>query len=530
MEILIIIIAEIFLFRNEIFKGALLGDACDGRLTALITEHWYQVILGNEKWNELICFYPEQNVISYSDLLLAYAPLHCLFRALELPYYDAYKYTVMLFHILGSLVLYHFLRKYIKCKKGICLFGVLAFSFSLSYQNIMLNTQCIMVSTIPIFLLLIAKYIAENRNKKRYIYGILMVLYIVILFYTSFYTLFFLGIAIIILMITWIVGSFFYKADDQIKVLHRNIFLRWKEFLAYAFACLLMMLPLLGMYLSTYNSGAGYTWDLIRYTGIDLRHLFVINTVNELRGVAGQTFITMSIPIAMAVIFAISSASAIIFEKDSFKKYLMSVILIAIILMYLAIVDINGFMGWKLIYRFVPGAKIVRMLFRWYPIVHLVSAVYMSYVLNDLLAGKEKYTLYVTELCIVCCLSNFYPKGYFSNWSEAEEKEFLESVSPPPENCEVMYISGKIDQSFWICGFISDEVLQQLNAWDIAAKYNIKTINGYSGHEPDYWRVKATGKDCELYAKEWIKQKNMDTTGLYEYNVNTKKWTPVEVH
>ena len=48
IAISVIVICDVFFFRNIIFTDYMLGNLGDGLFCNLITEHWWQVILGNE--------------------------------------------------------------------------------------------------------------------------------------------------------------------------------------------------------------------------------------------------------------------------------------------------------------------------------------------------------------------------------------------------------------------------------------------------------------------------------------------------
>lgn len=72
LPIVILILYEIFFLRNIIASDLMVGDRGDGRLCMLIAEHWYQFFSGNESFAQLNMFYPAENTIAYSDMLLGY--------------------------------------------------------------------------------------------------------------------------------------------------------------------------------------------------------------------------------------------------------------------------------------------------------------------------------------------------------------------------------------------------------------------------------------------------------------------------
>lgn len=61
-----------------------------------------------------------------------------------------------------------------------------------------------------------------------------------------------------------------------------------------------------------------------------------------------------------------------------------------------------------------------------------------------------------------------------------EEEQFIFNTSIPPENVETFYIIDTINKNY-------PPYIYQLDAFEIANHYSIKTINGYSGKFPQGW-------------------------------------------
>ena len=113
VALVILVFCEWFFFRNVIGGegGALFGDRGDGRLTTLLTEHWWNFFTGKEKFSELAMFYPAEGVMGYTDLLLAYGLLHSLLRLAGFNMFAAYKWTIIISHCMGTLTMYYLLKK-----------------------------------------------------------------------------------------------------------------------------------------------------------------------------------------------------------------------------------------------------------------------------------------------------------------------------------------------------------------------------------------------------------------------------------
>ena len=77
--IVLLCVCEWFFFRKMYGSVLLFGDTGDGRLTMLITEHWYHVFQGRASVTDLGIFYPAPNTLGYSDLLLGFGLIHSVF-------------------------------------------------------------------------------------------------------------------------------------------------------------------------------------------------------------------------------------------------------------------------------------------------------------------------------------------------------------------------------------------------------------------------------------------------------------------
>lgn len=140
---IILFICEWFFFRNVIgtANGALIGDRGDGRFTTLIAEHWWRFIQGKEGFSELSIYYPYQNILGYSDLLLGYGIVHSFLRLIGFNMFSAYKWTLIIYHVFGTVSMYYLLRKTLKCHTLWAMFGTIGFCFSNDYAIHISHTQ-----------------------------------------------------------------------------------------------------------------------------------------------------------------------------------------------------------------------------------------------------------------------------------------------------------------------------------------------------------------------------------------------------
>ena len=108
---LFLLAGELYFFRNIIGTGQLISDGSDGRLTMLIAEHWYNVFKGKASIMDMGMFYPAKNTLAYSDMLLGFGLIHSVLRVVGLDIFRAYKYTIMLVHLTGTVSSYYLLHR-----------------------------------------------------------------------------------------------------------------------------------------------------------------------------------------------------------------------------------------------------------------------------------------------------------------------------------------------------------------------------------------------------------------------------------
>ena len=94
---------------------------------------------------------------------------------------------------------------------------------------------------------------------------------------------------------------------------------------------------------------------------------------------------------------------------------------------------------------------------------------------------------------------------------------FLSSVSVPPEDAEVFYIIDTANTG-------DAPFIYQLDAFEIATLYSLKTINGYSGKLPLEWGGiwDVGSENYEVGVSKWIERYNL--SNVYAYDRATDTW------
>ena len=144
------------------------------------------------------------------------------------------------------------------------------------------------------------------------------------------------------------------------------------------------------------------------------------------------------------------------------------------------------------------------------------TTVPLPFSFSDKIKGKQIFSLIIA---VVIFFSNWFPTGTCSEWSVSEEEEFVLNVTPPPEDCEIMYLTDK--------GSTSDviDAELQMDSWTIAQYFHIDTLNGYSGQEPQGWNVRVKDVKAAEEAEKWLRKNNIYDRNVYAYDIGSKEWT-----
>lgn len=137
VPIALCLIGLVLTFHPSIFSGFKLSehDAIDSRLNNYILEHGWRWLLREPLhrsfWNPPI-FFPSQNVLAYTDVLLAAAPLYWAWRALGFPIDSAFYLWAVTLAILNFLTTFWFLRRIARVDQLAAAGGAFVFAFSSS--------------------------------------------------------------------------------------------------------------------------------------------------------------------------------------------------------------------------------------------------------------------------------------------------------------------------------------------------------------------------------------------------------------
>lgn len=544
----VLVFCEWFFFRNVLGAGhdALIGDRGDGRLTTLLTEHWWNFFTGREKFSEIAMFYPVEDVFGYTDLFLGYGIVHSLLRLLGMDMFMAYKWTLVSIHSLGTASMFYLLRRRLHVHSGWALFGTLAFSFSDTYARHLCHTQLGAMSMLPLLLILFMGFTEhfDNRRKRNF-YAYSFIAWFVLITYNSWYIAYFTGMFCLVFLLVYLamLKGRHAAVFSDLKGKIRHI---WKDIACYLAFLIVLYIPFIRIYLPVLNASSGYSYtlcssflpelvDLVNVSGSNWMFGWVPRALRLAdRGYNGE--VVMGYSIFFLALFSVlgaanhkrtRAAADAAANQDKYRVLLADAVFATILLCLLLVIRLgsNGVSLWGVVYHLIPMAKSVRAVARFLLWLSFPMAVVTACLASQYIRPRAAVVRAAVSLCasLLVFLSNINTEGVSQYWSRSYEEEFLERIPAPPDDAEVFYIIDTArtgDPSF----------IYQLDAFEIATWFGIKTINGYSGQLPgDFISLGLSDVMSDTYEEnmaKWIEKYGL--THVYAFDRASCTWIAVK--
>ena len=118
-------------------------------------------------------------------------------------------------------------------------------------------------------------------------------------------------------------------------------------------------------------------------------------------------------------------------------------------------------------------------------------------------------------------LENMHNTSYVNNnnnsWTISKQQDYISKIRVPNNNLP-FYITNSKPKEHTEANYE-----YQLHSWLIANKYNLKTINGYSGKFPPGWSLyDINDKQYQSHVDDWMMQNNI--SALQRYDIATGIW------
>ncbi len=536
-----LIFCEWFFFRNVIGSSLLIGDRGDGRLTTLLTEHWWNFFNGRESFGELAMLYPLKNAIGYSDMFLGFGIIHSALRFLGVNMFYAYKYTLIIVHCAGMFATLYLCRKKLQMSLGWSLFATVAFAFSATLAKHAFHTQLFAVAFLPFISIGIIDFWRSYTSNKKYSKTAFITIFLfVLIMYNSWYIAYFTMLFAGVWSITYALLLWQHKILWQ-NLWHHTLVLKWK-ILSYALFAVILLIPFIYTYIPILQQSGGFSYHNAITALPEFADLINVGDDNPLMGKFIQAIqlnnrgysceVVEGFSLILLILFGtmwyisgkqrnIKLPQSDISMTEKCQILLVQSLFISIVVCFLLIVRLsaNGVSLWYILYHILPGASSLRAIARFMLYLIFPMAIITAYTADKYISlSKKRNVVLWGGLLVLLFVSNSTANGVSASWRKTDEVKWLESVATPPQDVESFFI---INVSYNLPHFD----VESLDAYEIANFFNLHTINGYTGKYPEHWHL-GDKNHYNQAVKEWVNHNKLEN--VYAYDKGNNVWIPYE--
>lgn len=516
--VLIFLGAMAICFRSSLASGGTLawGDRLDGRLILGLIEHWKMVFEGDAVWHSPVFFYPQEGTLGYSDAYFLYGIPFAILRWIGLDEFAALLGLQIFLATLGYWGMALLLWKPLRFHPAAAAFAGAAFLWYSPLQVSVLNShlQSLAVWLLPwLVWCLVKSGKAWQAGRRIFIFWIALFATVYALlaftaFYTAWFFLFLLGLvlALALCLALWRHGWFVLWSE-----LRRRTPLLIGGTICASMAGGLAMTPFLRLYLPTLDANGPQPFAQASLpvlsdfwnTGPD--SLFW----GWLSVACGRAYappipheIRMGLPVLTLLAFLLWTVH-LWRHRASFPSWAV-LLTTGIFLAWLLLWRVHAWTLWRLVYAFVPGAEALRVFFRFNVVLGAVVLPLLALGLSSLLKRLPGATAWgVAFLSMVAFLADHWQLKAPGVLDRRQENTLL-----------TRWENIRSDTPFYFGGpFPSDmhPIAIHMDAFRLAQRWRVPTINGYSGYWPQGFPMAAVQlSNYEARLAGWLLQKGWD--------------------
>lgn len=298
--------------------------------------------------------------------------------------------------------------------------------------------------------------------------------------------------------------------------------INWKILLLYFILAFILAIPFIDIYIPLLHEFGQRNWNIVYPYLPQFNNFFDVGSDNLLWGnltwpKQGMQGVSLGIPYFTLMLFlglGLFAWKKTLNKKEILYRNYIDALLLTVIVIWLFLLRHGDKSLWWFIYKFFPGGSAIRVPYRINMLVVFCIALFVALVLKEMQIKKQQVLCFLLLIAIV---DNTNIHGIISIWNYGEQKIVLDKVSSPPEDSDCFII---VDSNGYQKSFLESNAL----AWQIANKYNIHTVNGYSGQYPPEYPVNSWNYNENLVFEliNWAMSKGVNN--LVYYDVSKNEW------
>lgn len=521
------------------------GDQGDTRLVVFTLEHWFSALNGREAALQLNMFYPDRLALGFADGLFLFAIPYSAFRGLGLDYFTSYQLVLVVLTIFGYGMYLVLLRRVFRLDPYFAVIGSMLLT-SLNAMQLQIDIGKLLAFYFwPALILLLWGYARsqDNGGWQRRASLVIFSALLGLLFFTSYYPAWYFVFTALLFGIAYLVSAAV-RFGIGTAVTRVLTFARSRKVdLAAALAMLIIaLIPFWLTYAPLILSNAGRSFSLVLDYSPTVRDILNVSPQNyvwsALLGRIGFNFgdreVQLGSPLLALLLFVLFYALQVPgalrnrFSPAS-PDHFIFILATTAILIFALTVQVHGLTLWYLIYRLVPGASALRAVGRYFIVIDMIVVVAVVYGLNrmhrNVLRGKSQLsvimlpaaTALVTVFLIVEQIN-----GTTFRLDKAGQMSFISSFQAPGRDCRAFFIANPTTLDLPV-GYY------QLDAMMIGMKFDLPTVNGYSGIGPDpVFSMVPAGIEYQYGILNWLRATGA-REGICEVSYQARSFAAVPV-
>lgn len=499
-------LAMLIAMRTTLLSGFAIGfgDRGDALIEIALLEHWRNVWMGAEAWNAPLYFHPHGGTLGYNDGYFLYGLSYGFWRLFADPFV-ADGLNVLTFKTLGFFGAYALAVRTLGWRRGVGLAVALLFSIA---NNLVLqsgNVQLVSIALLPwIAMLAIGAWRAAAGEPRRARWlgvgaGALMAAWLSTGFYLAWFTLWF----VLVVLLCWAGVNGNWRPKRAIALIRPH----WTTLTIIGGVTLVLLLPFLSVYLPKAMETGGHSVKGMRHylaTPIDWIN---VGPGNLVWGWAQPGLVALGDAIGFGdpvngrvrevgfplLIFGLYIAATVrvIRHGSGFLK----AFALAIAVSWLLTLKLGILSPWQAVFELVPGAKGLRVVFRYQlflvlPVLLLIAAAWRE----RLAAMRVPVLAGLTALLAVEQLNSATPARLVR-----AEQLVLEAIPRPPRGCASFYVvAARVNEPLFFDAGMHALYPHNVDAMYLAERWRVPTVGGFSTFNPPDWDfADATASDYD---------------------------------
>lgn len=544
----------------------LIADNLDGRLILYLQEHWFRVFKGEASWLNLEMFFPIENSLGFSDSFFLFGLSHSLFRVLGLDIYAANFANLIFLCAVGYVGFWGQLRKGFGVSTAVAsaTAGLFICFSPVVSGAVLAHTQLLNSFYLPsVAWALAAGYRCfEDAPRRAFLLfaaaavGMALVLWNA--FYTGWFAVFYGCTVLALSMITLLIGGKLERkglelrasvrlAPERFLCWLRFVLRHWKLFLLPLGVFALALLPFLRTYLPVLLVSGGHAYESARdqlpmlqdLLHVPLENWFWGGTMRSWLGdFAGRGeshfgfgfFTALAFLIAAGVVFRSRAQAVDSSARD--PRRLLPLALLGVLVCWLLMLRLGDASLWAFVFKLVPGASAIRAVYRFNAVLSIPLLTVLAVAADltwrrfggrpngiALVAATSLAGVFALLLCEQLMVREPSPYRFERDKVEAR----ITAYPPVPDDAETFFLWPEDGR-----GNKASSLTLQMDAWAVAQRDNVPTINGFSGVFPAGHRLfqAAGAQDTQGYRMavlSWLNQ--TDLTGkIYAFERTSSTW------